>query len=253
MKETTPRRRRRRPSPVRRIRPFWFLVIVLFALGAIGSYLLLTWPALDPHTIEVRGNHVVPSATVVARAHINLTQNMWLQNTGAMTRRIEAIPYIGNAYVRRRPPDKIAIAVTERTPYAVVRSGEKDVTIDSTLRVLQIGAASEALPVLEQSEMPLPVPGANFVQTSVGELAQVLERAQGAGLDPKALGYNRFGDITITLVSGVRVLIGDESDLDKKLALVDPILTQAAHGRRITTVDLRALSTPVVVYAPKVR
>jgi cell division protein FtsQ len=251
MSSAPARKRRRRASPVHRLRPFWFLLIVLVALGATGTYLLLSWPALDPHTIDVTGNHVVSRGEIIDRARINAAQNMWLQSTGAMTARIEAIPYIDQAYVHRVPPDTIAIATTERTPHAVVRSGAGEVTVDSTLRVLQDGAASPSLPVLEEPGVVLAVPGSAFVQAAVSELAGVLDHAQTAGLSVAALGYDRFGDVTITLRSGVRVLIGDETDLDKKLALVEPILTQAAHGRRITTVDLRALTTPVVEYAAK--
>jgi cell division protein FtsQ len=247
------RKRRRRSSPVRRLRPFWFLVIVLLALGVVGGYLLLTWPALDPHTIEVTGNRVVPKAQIVEHARIDLTQNMWLQNTGAMTARIEAIPYIDSAYVHRRPPDTIAIAVTERAPYAVVRSRSGVATVDSTLRVLQAGAAAlpVSLPSLDVPAAAVPAPGRWIQDNDVDTLARVAASAARAQLAPDDLSYDRFGDIVLRLRSGVSVLLGDGSELEKKLALVDPILSQASHGRRITAVDLRALTTPVVEYAPK--
>ena len=42
---------------------------------------------------------------------------------------------------------------------------------------------------------------------------------------------------------GVRILLGSEEDFDKKLALVDPILSQLVRDRRrVEAVDLRAPS-----------
>ncbi|MBV8148438.1 MAG: hypothetical protein JO092_05045, partial [Candidatus Eremiobacteraeota bacterium] len=44
-------------------------------------------------------------------------------------------------------------------------------------------------------------------------------------------------------------LFGDDADLTKKAALVNPILAQVDRGRRrISALDLRAPGTPVVVY-----
>jgi len=246
----SPARRRRKPSPVRKLRPFWFLLVLVLALGAIGAYLLVTWPALYPHTIEVSGNRVVARASVEDAAHINLTQNMWLQNTRAMRERIEAIPYVDRAQVHRRPPDTIAISVTERVPYAVVRGAGGIATIDDTLRVLQAGAALASLPVFDEPAIALPAPGKWIQSNAVDTLARVAAHATQAHLDSEELSYDKFGDIVLRLRSGVTVQLGDGSDLDKKLAMVEPILTQVQHGsRRIASIDLRAITTPVVVYA----
>jgi hypothetical protein len=43
-------------------------------------------------------------------------------------------------------------------------------------------------------------------------------------------------------------MFGDDADLAKKIPLVQPILTQTAHGRPIRAIDLRAIGTPVIVY-----
>lgn len=246
----SPARRRRKPSPVRKLRPFWFLLVLVLALGAIGAYVLVTWPALYPHTIEVSGNRIVARSAIEDAAHIDLTRNMWLQNTRAMRDRIEAIPYVDEAQVHRRPPDTLAIRVSERAPYAVVRGANALVTIDDTLRVLQSGAALASLPVFAVPAVPLPAPGKWIQESAVDTLARVAAHAARAHLDSETLGYDKFGDIVLRLRSGVSVQLGDGSDLDKKLAMVEPILTQVQHGsKRIASIDLRAITTPVVVYA----
>ena len=46
---------------------------------------------------------------------------------------------------------------------------------------------------------------------------------------------------------GVQLLLGDDEDLTRKIALIGPILSQTAK-KKITAIDLRAPATPVVVY-----
>ncbi len=245
--------RRRRASPARRLRPFWFLIAVLAVFAAIGGYLFASWPALYPHTVEVEGNRTVSKGAIIAYAHINLAQNMWLQNTRAMAAGIESIPYIDGAFVRRRPPDTLVIAVTERTPYAFVDDRGERVTVDHALRVLQEGVPAEfadSLPAFTVVLPQLPAPGAFIDDPDLQALVADADAIAAAHLDARSLGYDRFGDVTVQLRNGVAVLLGDRSGSEQKIALIRPILEKVDRGKRkVTAIDLRALTTPVVVYA----
>jgi len=246
-------RTRRRKPPGRVVRPFWFIIVVLAVLVVIGIYGLSTWPALYPHTINVFGNRVVSESEIVSRAQINLTRNMWMQNTGAMVGRIEAIPYIESARIHRQPPDTMLIYVTERAPYAVVDDRGQRVTIDKTMRVLQQGAPLDSpftLPVLEVTAPTLDAPGSTFANANVATLVGCAGDFAAAHLDAATLSFDRYGDVVVTLRSGIRVLLGDPTTVAPKVMLVGPILAKVEHGRRrVAALDLRAITTPVVVYA----
>ena len=245
--------RRRRASPGRRLRPFWFLIAVIVVLAVIGGYLLASWPALYPHTVEVDGNRTVSKETIIGHAHINFAANMWLQNTAAMAARIESIPYIDQTYVHRRPPDMLVITVTERTPYALVDYGGERFTIDHALRVLQDGVPPEfagSLPAFTIVLPQAPVVGQFIVDPDLLALVPDADALAAAHLDARSLGYDRFGDVTVQLRNHVAVLLGDRSGSVPKISLIRPILDKVDRGkRRVTAVDLRALTTPVVVYA----
>ncbi len=244
-------RRRRRKSPARRLRPFWFLVLVLLALGAAGAYWLISWPALDPRAIDVGGNRVVSRQVILDAARVDPQRNMWLQSTHAMVARIDAIPYIATAWVHRHPPGTLDIGVTERVPYALVDDGGMQVTIDRALRVLQNGApdAANPLPVLHVTLDSPPQPGSTLNGAATAALSKIADAAQAAHLAVASLAYDRYGDVTMVLTSHVRVLLGDATQLQRRLEMVAPILAQVDRGRRhVTTVDLRAITTPVVVY-----
>ena len=66
---------------------------------------------------------------------------------------------------------------------------------------------------------------------------------------PLELTLDRFGGLVATMRGGVKILFGSEEDFDKKLALVNPVLSQLVRDRRrVEAVDLRAPSTPVLVF-----
>ncbi len=242
--------RRRKKSAAARLRPFWFLVLLLFVLATLLAYFLATWPALRPHTIVVHGNHVVDKEAILRAARIDLQKNAWLQNTGAMTHRIEAIPYVDTASVHRRPPSTFVIDVTERIPFARLVSAGETVIVDRDLRVLQESSASfNALPALIAKNLPAPRTGATLSQTELIALRNDAEALTNAHLAAALLEHDKYGDLVVTLRNGVRVLFGDETDLTKKIPFVDPILAQVGReGRPIAAIDLRAPKTPVVEY-----
>lgn len=244
------RPRRRRKSAASRVRPFWILIVVLF-VGAIAlAYWGATWPALYPKSVNVVGNRVVPSAEILAKAGIVKTQNVWLQKTAPMVKRVEAIPFIETAAVHRMPPANVTIAVVERTPFAVVRTGEDRVLVDHALRVLAPTEEAEALPLLTLKPGLNVAPGTFLRDESVTTLRDDDDALVAQHVIPTALELDKFGELVVTLRGGITVQLGDDEGMEKKIALIDPILAQTSKsGRRVTRIDLRAPAAPVVVFA----
>jgi cell division protein FtsQ len=232
--------KRSRATPAQRLRPYWILIAIVLGLFVVGGYLFSLSHTFYPHTIDVSGNRVVPKNAILEAAQIELNRNIWLQNTAAMTKRIEAIPFIDTAAVHRHFPGAVSIDVTERTPFAVLDAGATRELVDRTLRVLRPAGPDDAmLPVLVAAN-------GQDMQT----LANAQEAAERAGLQPALLDYDKYGDVEMTLRGGIRVLFGDPATVAQKVSLVQPILTKVKRGnRRVAALDLRAMTTPVVVYA----
>ena len=242
--------RRRKKSAAARLRPFWFLVLLLFVLASFFAYFLVTWPGLRPHAIVVSGNRVVGKDAILQAASIDLQMNAWLQNTNAMTHRVEAIPYVDKASVHRRLPSTFVIDVTERVPFARLVTTGETVIVDRDLRVLQESSEwFNALPALVTKNLATPRPGVTLSQAQLTALRDDEEALTNAHLAAALLEHDKYGDLVVTLRNGIQVLFGDESDLAKKIPLVDPILVQVGReGRPIAAIDLRAPKTPVVEY-----
>lgn len=236
-------------STVRRLRPFWVLLVVLGIGAACVGAFAVAWPGFAPKRVEVMGNRIVPATEIVARAGVTGRVNMWLQSTHAMAQRVDEIPYVASATAYRVPPATVLISIRERVPFAIVRSGGDTVLIDRELRVLQEQTEASVLPVFALKTNVALDPGRFLRDGDVRVLRDDYDAMIAAHVVPLELTFDRFGGLVATVRGGVRILFGDDADLDKKLALVNPILSQLVRDRRrVDAVDLRAPSTPVLVF-----
>lgn len=240
---------RRKPSATARLRRFWIAFAFVLILAAAGAYFAVTWPALYPHRIVVSGNRVVSQDQILNAAAIDPRRNLWLQNAHAIAARVEAIPFIDRVWLHRRLPADATIVVTERVPFAVVRGGGATFLVDRTLRVLAPERAQTKLPTIDATLQTAFVPGETIRDRNVRALGLDLQALAAAGIvDVRAVGFDRYGGLVATRRDGLRLLLGDDDDLPRKLALVGPIEKQTAGDRPLRAIDLRTPATPVIVY-----
>lgn len=245
--------RRRKRSAAARIRPFWMPIALGGAAVVIALVVAALWPGFDPEVINVSGNQRVSSGQILSRAAIASHESIWLQNTGAIEARIEAIPYIATASIHRIPPSAIAIEVRERVPFAILRSGDDAVVVDRALRVLAPAGDAEA----DAGARPVFVvkPGLDLAMGRFAttrdalSLRDAYDAMAAKRIEPLELSLDRFGGLVVTLPGGLRLLLGSETDLERKLGLAQAILAQLVHDRRrVAAIDLRAPATPVLIY-----
>jgi cell division protein FtsQ len=240
------KRRRKRSAATRR---FWIAALFLAALGGAAWY-LSTWPGLYPKQVLVVGNSVVTRDSILQRAAVDRHRNLWLQDAAAMSRRIEAIPYILTARIKRTLPADLTIVVSERAGYAIVSSDAATALVDRDLRVLAVDPPSGTLPRLELGTAKIFTPGEFLRGDRVGTLRDNAGALSAAHVPVLSVSLDQYGQGVAVIANGIKVLMGDDADLVKKASLVKPILAQVnSGGRRIAAIDLRAPATPVVVYA----
>lgn len=242
--------RRTKKSAAARLRPFWILLVAVFAAAGVGGYYAATWPGFHPKALHVSGNRAVSEKRILDAAQIDAWSNIWLQNMGAVAARIERIPSIGAVRIARSLPARVDITVTERQPYALVSDGHLRLLVDRALRVLETTRARAAgLAVLEA---PIPAgsqtPGSFIHDQALKGLCADLGVLSGAGIVVRRLRYDRLSDLSAVLSDGTLVLFGDDSDLSSKAALVGPIRAQAGQGKPVRKIDVRAPKTPVVSF-----
>lgn len=223
------------------------LFLTALVAATLAGYFGASWPGFRPKHVRVVGNAVVPTHEILLRARIDPHRNIWLQNTAAMARRIESIPYVLRARLYRRPPAAVTIVVTERRPFALVRSGDAVALVDSSLRVLERDpVAGDSLPLLMLESRIDFVPGKYLRESSARALRDATLALRAHGVAASEL-RDQDGDVSARVGGGVRILLGDEANVGKAAPLVEPILTRLALlGRSAQTLDLRSPTTPVV-------
>jgi hypothetical protein len=244
-------RRRSKPSLAGRVRTFW--VVAAFALCAVLALgvAFVNAPQLRVRSVDASvppGGPVTKSAAIAA-ARIDPDANLWLLDAGAIRRRLEAIPYVATAAVRRAqfPQPAVSLEITLRQPTGCVSSSSGTVTIDATARVLQSGCALAALPLIDIGSGPAVTPGALLTAPDIDRLLADA-RAIGDHIPVRIVRRDRFGGLEAVDGHGVILKFGSDTDLLDKLALVEPIRRSAGQGRPLRAIDLRAPATPIVEF-----
>jgi cell division septal protein FtsQ len=234
--------KRTKRSVGERIGRFWILIVVLSVIAVALAGFAEFWPGFYPKHILVSGNERVDRATILQAA--------LMQSINAMAARVAAIPFVGRVTVRRYPPGTIAIAVTERVPFAMVQRGDAMAIVDDSLRVLGNESDDAALPLFVLSGNNAFVPGAFLHSNDALALRSAYATVKDAALVPTLLEFDRYGQLEVTTADGLHLLLGDPSGLEQKVRLCSAILAQTTGQRRkLATIDVRAPGTPVVTYA----
>lgn len=244
--------RRRKPSVVARVKPFWIFIVLLLGLAGWGGAWLVQSPWF-------RVTHVgidVPLASPVSRDDVRRAAavapgaNVWLLNPGAIARRIEAIPYVDRASVHRGqfPKPFVELAVTVRRPTACVRAGAREVTIDATSRVLETGCADASGARIDAGGAKVPAPGGTIADPEIARLLADARTLADAGLAVRSLRRDRWGGLEAVDVTGVTLRFGEDTDLKSKAALVEPVRAGIGTKRPVKAIDLRSPGTPIVEF-----
>ncbi|MGI9480038.1 MAG: cell division protein FtsQ/DivIB [Hyphomicrobiaceae bacterium] len=86
--------------------------------------------------ITVKGQRMTQDSEIYAKLKLDERHSIWLLDTEAARARIETLPWVFKASLKRVFPDRIHIDIRERAPIAVWNDGYRAVVLDATGRVL---------------------------------------------------------------------------------------------------------------------
>ena len=215
------------------------VLVGISALGvAIGVWFT---PFLDVDRVVVRGNTVLGADVIRQASGVRVGEPTVLVRPGAVDRRVERLPYVDTARVKRVFPGTVIITVRERTEVAwAARPDGSVAAIDATGRVL--ADASSPPPNLPRIDglTDIPAPGRRVQPADVpGVLAQLppgLRSLVGVVVVDSS-------DVTLQLVDGLDVRLGDTANIPAKGAVAEAVIDRSAPGTRV--VDVRVPTSPV--------
>jgi len=218
---------------------------------AAGVAKLVNSPLFSLTSVTVRGTAVLTPAQVAAAAGVRPGQPYLAVDPGAIRRRVETLPRVARAEVRRDYPSSLRITVVERRPTATISVGGRWWRVAADGTVLEVAAGRpRGVPFVARVPVPaglrpgtrLPAGGplANAL-TALGGLRPELARLV-TGVEARSIDSLEF-----QLRGGSRVLYGlAEAQPAKDAAALLLLGKLSRQGRKVVLVDVRNPSAPTV-------
>lgn len=122
---------------IRLIKTIIYTILSIILLSALFSFIFFT-NVFSVKEIVVVNNAKVDGETIINNSNINIgTSNLFLVDTTQVSDSIKKIPYIENAVVSKKFPNKIEISVTERASSYVIKVNEEYYSIDINGTILE--------------------------------------------------------------------------------------------------------------------
>lgn len=219
------------------LRPLLVIAAVLVVLAG-GWVTVMYAPLLDAQKVVVRGTAALTPAQVSDVARVPLGTPLPRVDTGAIERRVEAIPRVASARVTTDWPHTVRIDVTERQVAAVMPDSGRFAEIDKTgVRFGTVDAAPQGVPVIKADPAAVDERTLRGVVEVVGALP--------AALAPKVreIVARTRDDIVLTLDDGVLVMWGGAEDSPRKAEVLTALMRLKAKVYDVSVPEAPATRT----------
>ncbi len=207
-----------------------YVLLGLLLVGAVAGavWVVLFSSFVTAESVTVSGNPTLTEARVERAADVPIGTQLARLDLGAVRTRVEAIPAVKSAEVSRDWPHGVRIAVTERTPIAVVDQGEG-------LRALDAEGVLFGTYASQPKKLPL-------VKTDAGTSGEALvEAGRVVGALPTriarrvdAVQVASVDDIQLVFGNGRRVLWGSAESSDQKAEVLAALLKRPGNQIDVT-------------------
>jgi cell division protein FtsQ len=225
-------RRRRREQLLRSLRP-WAIGVALVALVGFATWAVAfsTWLAVSQ--VNVTGERVVSEQAVLRAAKVPTDRPLVRVDLDAIRRRVEAIPAVEHATVRRSWPQGVRIIVAERVQVAVLRRAGRWYAVDRHGVVFRT--------------LPRRTPGYPQLDVSRATTQRVRDTADVAASLPPSLvrqvqtiRAHSADSIELVLAMGRTVVWGSAHDSARKAQVAKVLLRTSARIYDVSVPELPA-------------
>lgn len=216
-------------------------------LVAAGFAVAVHSPLLDVDRVEVTGASRTGTEAVLADLGIGRGDLLVDVDLGAAGARVAALPWVEEVHLHRRLDGVIEVAIVERTPVAVVSSGDGELLVDRSGRVLgPRPPGTDDLGPLVRVVGPgsVPGPGGSLGRDLDGALALAASLSAVVPAAVTELHVDADG-IRARLATGGEVRFGDAGRIDAKVRSLETVLEQVDLSC-LGVLDVRLPGSPVL-------
>ena len=231
----------------RSFRLLFVLFIILMGLGAV----LMRSPYFTVKEVQVLGTKQVSPEEISALTGVVPGQNIFGLRTQDVVEAISGHPWVQSIALVRQLPDKVVLNVTERKPLFMVpyRTSFLKIAADGVVLAVRPTLNGQALPLVTgfsvQEEVRL---GQRLPGEEVASVSHCLQGLPAEFLSQVAeIHLDQSQEITLYMLNGVQILLGEPVKLKQKLALLTGTWSElGAHGQKAASIDLRTGKEAVV-------
>jgi cell division protein FtsQ len=218
----------------RRRRVRWAGVLFVLAGLVIAAVLVRRSDLLRVAHVEVSGERRLAEAKVRAVAGVVEGHEMATVDLDAVRRRLEALPEVRRAEVRRDWPRTIRIRLVERRPVAAVAEGTGYALVDSDgVRVTTVAAVPKGLALVRLGPRAAP--------ELVGAALQVMAALPGGLGERVALVHVASPDgIELRTTDGDTIVWGSAEESERKAAVLAVLLRRPGSRYDVSAPDAPA-------------
>ena len=234
----------RRREGRRRLRLLAGVVVSVAALGAAWG--ASRSPLLDVDHVRLTGATHTRSRQIIRTAGTLPGRPMVDLDEAAAAHRIERLPWVADARVKRRWPNTVSIEVRERAPAASVPAARGGwALVDDHGRVLAPVASAPADRPELQGVPPVGAPGTLVAARTRAPLEVARALTPALRLRVGAVVRAPDGELQLRLRADGVVRLGDTGRLGPKLVAAEAVLAEVDAGR-VAVLDVRVPDTPVL-------
>jgi cell division protein FtsQ len=218
------------------------LLVVSSMLSATGLvFLAVTSPMLAVGHIRVAGAQHVTTAQVADASGVHMHDHLLFVDLGAAARRIEQLPWVEHALVRRALPDTLKISVVEYTPAAYVPVAGGVMLVAANGHVITRATVVPPHVVQVRGIREPPAAGGLLSPPDAAGVAARLPPALAQLVAAVDVGGN---ELALDLVGGGTIRLGNSSSLAAKGSSALAVLAHLG-GRPFTYIDVSTPDRPV--------
>ncbi|MBQ6877700.1 MAG: FtsQ-type POTRA domain-containing protein [Oscillospiraceae bacterium] len=229
------KKKQRKANKRRRVTPF--LIVVSVFIFAAAVYLCLTM-LFNVDRIIIEGNTLYEERKLIETSGIEKGENLFEVNTAYAEDKLYTVySYIEEVEVKRSFPNAVKIKITEAEPFSVIEEADGYTLVSTGGKVLERGLE-------EVPDRMLSVRGLSTITSTEDDVKRMdlMKRIINSMKTFEMENYNFLDlsdtlEITMIYENRVKVVLGNELELEYKLQFADNVITEKLSKTGYQLVD----------------
>ncbi len=204
-------------------------ILLLILLFIIAVTVTLTLPILKISSVTVTGNDQITTEEIMATGAVPIGTNIFRVSIKKAEEKIEALPYVLTADVKRKFPARVSIEIVERQEAAAVVCPGGYAVVDKEGRVLRLTTEEEDFCIVSGSRVEsasmgqaIAMEDGRFLENLI-KLLQELEKTD-LKVQLRAIRLASAVEVVLETKTGLEIHLGGMDELSYKFQLCQNIL-----------------------------